>query len=127
MKWYGSINNRIEENRMFCDVIEVGTGVTEYSWSDRHASQEIRLGPGDVLYIYTDGIVEQPDAQGELFGEESLSQVVAEFGESCRDRADRKSSPMLEAVVAKVMEHGGTVEQADDCTQMLVRYNGENK
>ena len=93
----------------------------------KYRSQEIRLGPGDVLYIYTDGIVEQPDAQGELFGEERLSQVVAEFGESCRDRADRKSSPMLEAVVAKVMEHGGTVEQADDCTQMLVRYNGENK
>lgn len=35
-KWYGSINNRIEENRQFCDEIKIGTGVTEYSWSDRH-------------------------------------------------------------------------------------------
>ena len=34
-KWYGSINNRIEENRQFCDEIKVGTGVTEYFWSDR--------------------------------------------------------------------------------------------
>ena len=30
------MNNRVDENRMFCDKIEVGTGVTEYSWSDRH-------------------------------------------------------------------------------------------
>ena len=35
-RWYGSLNNRVEENRMYCDTIEVGTGVTEYSWSDRH-------------------------------------------------------------------------------------------
>ena len=35
-KWYGSLDNRIEENRQFCDEIKVGTGVTEYSWSDRH-------------------------------------------------------------------------------------------
>lgn len=34
-QWYGSIGNRIEENRQFCDEIKVGTGVTEYHWSDR--------------------------------------------------------------------------------------------
>lgn len=36
-KWYGSVNNRLEEGRQFCPVIEVGTGMTEYGWSDRHA------------------------------------------------------------------------------------------
>ena len=36
-RWYGSINNRIEENRKFCKEITVGTGATEYFWSDRHA------------------------------------------------------------------------------------------
>lgn len=35
-KWYGSLNNRLEENRMFCDEITVGTGMTEYYYSDRH-------------------------------------------------------------------------------------------
>lgn len=33
--WYGSLNNRLEENRQFCETIEVGTGVTEYLYSDR--------------------------------------------------------------------------------------------
>ena len=36
-KWYGSVNNRLEEGRQFCPVIEVGTGMTEYGWSDRTA------------------------------------------------------------------------------------------
>ena len=34
-RWYGSLDNRIEENQMFCRSIEVGTGVTEYHYSDR--------------------------------------------------------------------------------------------
>ena len=43
IRWYGSINNRLEENKMFCDEIKVGTGVTEYSWSDRHAYEVIAV------------------------------------------------------------------------------------
>lgn len=41
--WYGSINNRLEENRMFCNIIEVGTGMTEYSYTDRHAYEVIEV------------------------------------------------------------------------------------
>lgn len=42
-KWYGSLNNRVEENRMFVDEIKVGTGVTRYSWSDRHAYEVVAV------------------------------------------------------------------------------------
>lgn len=42
-KWYGSINNRIDENKMFCDEIKVGTGVTKYSWSDRTPYEVIKV------------------------------------------------------------------------------------
>lgn len=41
--WYGSLNNRLEENKMFCKEIEVGTGMTEYSYSDRHAYEVTRV------------------------------------------------------------------------------------
>lgn len=43
MKWYGSINNRLEENKQFCKEIEVGTGCTEYLWSDREAYEVIAV------------------------------------------------------------------------------------
>ena len=41
--WYGSINNRLEENKMFCKEIEVGTGMTEYSYSDRDAYEVVEV------------------------------------------------------------------------------------
>lgn len=43
MKFYGSLNNRLEENKMYCDEIKVGTGMTEYSWSDRHAYEVVEV------------------------------------------------------------------------------------
>ena len=37
-KWYGSIDNRIEEGRNYepDKTIKVGTDITTYFWSDRH-------------------------------------------------------------------------------------------
>ena len=42
-KAYGSLNNRVDENKMFCEKIEVGTGMTEYFWSDRHAYEVVKV------------------------------------------------------------------------------------
>lgn len=42
-RWYGSVQNRLEENRQFCDEIRVGTGMTEYSYSDRHPYEVIEV------------------------------------------------------------------------------------
>lgn len=42
-EWYGSLNNRLDENKQFCEEIKVGTGVTEYFWSDRHAYEVVAV------------------------------------------------------------------------------------
>jgi len=49
--WYGSINNRLEENKMFCKEIEVGTGMTEYDWSDRHAYEVVEVKDQKHVYV----------------------------------------------------------------------------
>lgn len=41
--WYGNLTNRLEENKQFCKTIEVGTGVTEYSYSDRHPYEVVAV------------------------------------------------------------------------------------
>ena len=41
--WYGNLTNRLEENRQFCEEITVGTGVTEYSYSDRQSYEVIAV------------------------------------------------------------------------------------
>lgn len=40
---YGSYQNRIMENKHFTDEIKVGTGMTEYSYSDREAYEVIEV------------------------------------------------------------------------------------
>ena len=40
---YGSLENRMEENRMFCDSIEAGTKMTEYYYSDRHPYEVVEV------------------------------------------------------------------------------------
>lgn len=42
-RWCGSVQNRLEENNQFCDEIKVGTGMTEYSYSDRHPYEVIEV------------------------------------------------------------------------------------
>lgn len=42
-KFYGNLMNRLEEGRTYCDEIAVGTGVTEYFYSDRRAFEVIAV------------------------------------------------------------------------------------
>lgn len=42
-RWYGSIDNRLDENRMLVNEIKVGTGMTEYLWSDRHPYEVVAV------------------------------------------------------------------------------------
>lgn len=43
MKLYGNLMNRIGEDKQYCPTIEVGTGMTEYGWSDRHAYEVVEV------------------------------------------------------------------------------------
>lgn len=43
MEMYGNLMNRLAENKMFCEEIVVGMGMTEYSWSDREAYEVIEV------------------------------------------------------------------------------------
>lgn len=43
MKFYGSLDSRLEENKMYCEKIEVGTGLTEYYYSDGKAYEVVKV------------------------------------------------------------------------------------
>jgi sigma-B regulation protein RsbU (phosphoserine phosphatase) len=75
---------------------------------------ERRLAPGDLLVLYTDGIVEAPDGTGTEYGEDRLIETL----ERHRGRA-------LEEIILHVMSDverwtGGGVAH-DDATIVLVR------
>ena len=84
----------------------------------KYHSAELVLEPGDILYLYTDGVTEQADPHGELFGEERLLAFIS--GGGFIEHPDTCTG----AVLAGVTAHAVGVEQSDDRTQLIVRYRG---
>lgn len=84
----------------------------------KYRAAELALGPGDALYIYTDGITEQTDSKGELFGEERLCALLEQ------GRFLENPGSCTSAVLARVDAHAAGAEQSDDRTQLLLVWRG---
>lgn len=93
----------------------------------KYRAHQLKLNPGDIIYLYTDGITEQPDMKGVLFGEDRLQFSVKAMMEAGVKPVNRSSSPLLSALFDATIAHGAGAEQADDCTQLIIRYNGERQ
>jgi sigma-B regulation protein RsbU (phosphoserine phosphatase) len=70
----------------------------------------LTLAPGDLLLLYTDGVVESRDETGEFFG---LSRLCERF------TANRQLSP--QAIVRKILSelHSFAAEIEDDVTLLV--------
>jgi sigma-B regulation protein RsbU (phosphoserine phosphatase) len=77
------------------------------------AVAKTQLAAGDILAIYTDGIVEAMNANQEEFGEARLVQTLWE-------NRHLDARPLLEAVVAGVQQFAAG-EQGDDLTLLVAR------
>ena len=81
---------------------------------------ELSLDAGDALLLYTDGVTDALDAQGEAFGTQRLSRVFQ--AASCDDAADT-----LYELLAAVQSHAGDTPQTDDITAVLLQVDREGK
>jgi len=75
--------------------------------------QEVQLTPGDILVLYTDGVTEATDAEGEEFGEARLIQ-------SLRAHHDCPAASLLEMIVDDVQKFTSG-EQGDDITLVIAQ------
>jgi sigma-B regulation protein RsbU (phosphoserine phosphatase) len=79
-----------------------------------YESGAVDFQEGDVLVIYSDGIVESMDARNEQFGIERLTEVIAaNLGESAKG--------ILTAIVDAAQLHAGAAPQYDDMTVVVVK------
>lgn len=64
--------------------------------STTYLTEELPVGPGDRLYVLSDGLYEVPTSNGELWGQDRLEQTVRAFGH--RSLSDVVSRTIEEAV-----------------------------
>ncbi len=78
---------------------------------------QVALDPGDLLFLYTDGVTEAANSQGEFYEAGRLRDTLAGLrGQGVRD--------LLRGVMEEVIGFTGEAPQADDITMLLVRYTG---
>lgn len=79
-----------------------------------YRSNELTLGHGDILYMYTDGVTEAEDMDHGQFGESRLEEVLASLCGS-------PSRAIVDTVNEKVKEFTGEAVQSDDITQLSIK------
>ena len=72
------------------------------------------INPGDVLVLFTDGIIERVDADGEIFGEERLVEFV-------KKNRKREAREIVDRLFKHLNEFGGKEKWQDDATLMIVK------
>jgi len=77
----------------------------------------IQLGPGDELFLYTDGVTEADNRRRELFGNSRLKSILTKS--QAASVVDR-----LSEVMNAVRKFAGEAPQADDITMLGLRYHG---
>jgi serine phosphatase RsbU (regulator of sigma subunit) len=75
---------------------------------------EVELAAGDTLVLYTDGITEAENADGEEFGASRLLDTLG-------SHSHLPAVALLQAVVGAVQQFSGGTEQQDDITLVIAR------
>jgi sigma-B regulation protein RsbU (phosphoserine phosphatase) len=84
----------------------------------RFGDGELALAPGDVLFLYTDGVTEARDPRDALFGEDALLGALAALP------PDAPAEAYPPHVAAAVDAFAQDAPQADDITCVALRFNG---
>ena len=80
-----------------------------------YEGQQTQLKPGDMLFLYTDGLSEAMNNKGELLGRQRVQQLASEHS---KDTAQQ----LVELMEAEVHRHAGDAEQNDDITLMAIKW-----
>lgn len=82
--------------------------------------QERQLLPGDMLVLFSDGVTDAINAEGEQFGVGRLSRIVHEY-------APRGAQAVCDAIFDGVLRFQGTGSQFDDITLQVIAYQNETR
>lgn len=83
----------------------------------RYQEYDLKLEPGDTLFVYTDGVAEATDAHEELYGTDRMLKALNQMG-------DVGPEALLPGVKADIDAFVGQAPQFDDITMLGLRFIG---
>lgn len=84
----------------------------------RFPEHTFKLKAGDILFLFTDGVTEAQNTDGELFGEERLEKILQ------NNKSGAES--LLNAVTEKIDAFAQGAEQADDITMLALQIERDD-
>jgi sigma-B regulation protein RsbU (phosphoserine phosphatase) len=103
------------------DWIKIKRGLVLGGMEDMFYKEEtMTLKPGDMVYLYTDGVTEALNPEEELFGESRLMEAA----NKCRDSSLKD---FIFSIKKEIDAFAGGTEQADDITMLAMQYKGAEK
>jgi len=90
-----------------------------FDFAEFHSSK-VKLTPGDIVLVYTDGFTEAANPEGEFFGEPRLRELLKQDPGKTLDE-------LLAKIQATVREFTRGASQSDDMTLLVIHYLGAAK
>ena len=93
----------------------------------RYRSAVWHLNPGDLLFLYTDGIPEANNSEQELFGMERTMTALEKSMQAARNGKDTDEADLkifLATLRSQIDAFAGEAPQFDDMTMLCVEYRG---
>jgi serine phosphatase RsbU (regulator of sigma subunit) len=85
----------------------------------QYEERTVTLGPGDVLVLYTDGVIEARSPEGEQLGEDRLQALLTEYNAL-------PPHALAEQVYEAVNQHMQGTAQQDDITLLVLKVQEES-
>ena len=82
---------------------------TNSTWS----TDTVAIEPGDILVLYTDGIPDARDQDGDFFNDEAIIEIV-------RENSDRSAHEIQSSIINEVQKFSADTPQDDDITLMVL-------
>ena len=86
----------------------------------QYTTKSMKMGPGDIIFIYSDGVTEAMNPDNELYSDERLMRFMT----AAKEPFAPKLVKDLDASI-KAFTHGA--EQSDDITMLAMQYMGNCK
>lgn len=102
----------------------IGLALASEAIFERTISMErIKMLPGEVLALFSDGLTEARDPEGEEIGQEGLARLLEE---NVTGHPDSELRVVGDALVAELASYSGGASQHDDITLLLIRWGSRD-